>query len=242
MTLIDLDKKSGVVSTKCEIAGIDFYEAFSNESTLRTALSALQRGPIRFRRDNVIACEGDAADYLFLVVSGVVRHCKTFENGTRNIVAFYLPGDLFGWSDANHGLSVEAAADAMVMFIKRAGLLSIASQESRVASFLLATTTNDLQRSFEHSLLMNKSATCRVGTFLADLWRRSGKLKYLDLPVSHKDIADYLGLTIETVSRTITAMERSGLISRVSARRLIMRNEMALERLSSENLICYRGE
>jgi CRP/FNR family nitrogen fixation transcriptional regulator len=66
--------------------------------------------------------------------------------------------------------------------------------------------------------------------FLADLWTRSGKLRYLDLPVSHQDIADYLGLTIETLSRTITGMERSGMISRVSTRRLIIRNEMALER------------
>jgi CRP/FNR family nitrogen fixation transcriptional regulator len=211
----------------------DFPEVFGNELALKRALVALQRGPIRFHRNNVIACEGDAADYLFFVVSGVVRHCKTFENGTRNIVAFYMPGELFGWNDAKHEFSVEAATDAMVMFIKRAGLLSIASRESRVASFLLATTTNDLQRSHEHSILMNKSATCRVGTFLADLWRRSGKLECLELPVSHRDIADYLGLTIETISRTITGMERSGVINRVSPRRLIIRNEMALERMMS---------
>ena len=210
---------------------LDFPEAFGSADTLKRALFALQRGPIRFHRDNVIACEGEAADYLFLVVSGVVRQCKTFENGSRNIVAFYLPGDLFGWSDAKHVLSVEAAADAMVLFIKRAGLLSIASKESQVASFLLATTTNDLRRSHEHTLLMNKSATCRVATFLAGLWTRSGKFKYLDLPVSHQDIADYLGFTIETLSRTITGMERSGLITRVSTRRLVVRNEMALERM-----------
>jgi CRP/FNR family nitrogen fixation transcriptional regulator len=232
VTTVELERPSVAASNDNEITpAIDFPDAFGDKRTLKRALSALQRGPIRFHRDNVIACEGDAADYLFLVVSGVVRHCKTFENGSRNIVAFYLPGDLFGWSDAKHTLSVEAAADAMVLFIKRAGLLSIASQEGRVASFLLANTTNDLQRSYEHSLLMSRSAACRVGTFLADLWRRSGKLKYVDLPVSHQDIADYLGLTIETLSRTITGMERSGVLSRVSTRRLIIRNEMALERL-----------
>jgi CRP/FNR family nitrogen fixation transcriptional regulator len=209
-------------------ASRDFPEAFGDEHTLKRALSALQRGPIRFRRDNVIACEGERADYLFLVVSGVVRHCKTFENGSRNIVAFYLPGDLFGWNDA---LSVEAAADAMVVFIKRAGLLAIASQESRVASLLLAATTNDIRRSHEHILLMNKSATCRVAAFFNDLWKRSGKFKYLDLPVSHQDIADYLGLTIETLSRSITVMEQSGLVSRVSPRRLMILDETALERM-----------
>jgi len=232
MTTVELERPSFAASNdNGTTTAIDFPEAFGDKRTLKRALSALQRGPIRFHRDNVIACEGDAADYLFLVISGVVRHCKTFENGSRNIVAFYLPGDLFGWSDAKHGLSVEAAADAMVLFIRRAGLLSIASQEGRVASFLLATTTNDLQRSYEHSLLMSRSATCRVGTFLAELWRRSGKLKCLDLPVPHQDIADYLGLTVETLSRTITGLERSGVLSRVSARRLIIRNEMALERM-----------
>jgi CRP/FNR family nitrogen fixation transcriptional regulator len=232
VAMIELRRTSVAASNDNETtAAIDFPGAFGDKQTLKRALFALQWGPIRFHRDNVIACEGEAADYLFLVVSGVVRHCKTFENGTRNIVAFYLPGDLFGWTDAKHVLSVEAAADAMVMFIKRAGLLSIASQESRVASLLLTTTTNDLRRSQEHTLLMNKSATYRVATFLVDLWTRSGKFKYLDLPVSHQDIADYLGLTIEHLSRTITRMERSGLISRVSTHRLIIRNELALQRM-----------
>jgi CRP-like cAMP-binding protein len=62
-----------------------------SEQTLKSALSALQRGPIRFRRNHVIACEGDSADYVFLVVNGVLRSCKTFQNGNRSVVAFYLP-------------------------------------------------------------------------------------------------------------------------------------------------------
>ena len=152
MSCVELDKISVVASNENGIAhGLDFPEAFGNEETLRRALSALQRGPIRFHCNNVIACEGDAADYLFLVVSGAVRHCKTFANGTRSIVAFYLPGDLIGCTDADHKLSVEAAADAMVLLVKRAGLLSIASQEGRVASFLLAAITSDLRRAQEHA-------------------------------------------------------------------------------------------
>src|SRR5262245_66671783 len=98
-------------------------DPFGDEQTVNRALSALRRGPIRFYRDNVIACEGDSADYLFLVVSGVVRSCRTFQNGTRSIVAFYLPGDLFGWSDLKHSLSAEAATDAVVLLLKRSALL-----------------------------------------------------------------------------------------------------------------------
>lgn len=63
-----------------------------SEQTLKRALSALQRGPIRFRRNHVFACEGDTAEYIFLVVSGVVRSCKTFQNGEPGVVAFYLAG------------------------------------------------------------------------------------------------------------------------------------------------------
>src|SRR6476660_2356594 len=88
---------------------------FVDDLTLKPALSALQRGPIHFRRNNVIACEGVAADYIFMVVSGVVRSCKTFQNGSRNVVGFYLQGGLFGWDDPRCTLSVEAATGAMVL-------------------------------------------------------------------------------------------------------------------------------
>jgi len=204
-------------------------EEFADEQTLKRALAALQRGPIRFRRNNVIACEGDAADYIFLVVSGVVRSCKAFQNGDRSVVAFYLPGDLFGWDDQKCTLSVEAATDAMVLFIKRAGLMAIAAQEGRVANFLLEITTTELQRSQEHGLLMSRSAKCRVTSFLVDLSKRLGKTAHVDLPMSHQDIADHLGLTIETLSRTITDLEHSGVITRSSSsRKLIVQNRSAL--------------
>ena len=124
-----------------------------DEQTVKGALSALQRGPIRFRRNNVIACEGEAADYVFLVVSGVVRSCKTFTNGSRSVVAFHLPGDLFGWSDQKqHSLSVEAASDATVLFLKRSALVSVAARESCVAAFVLDVTTRELRRAQEHAL------------------------------------------------------------------------------------------
>jgi CRP/FNR family transcriptional regulator, nitrogen fixation regulation protein len=210
-------KRKGVVGT-----AVDYPEAFANEKILKRALSALQRGPIRFHRNNVIACEGDTADYMFLVISGVVRHCKTFQNGTRNIVAFYLPGDLFGSTDADHRLSVEAAADAMVLFIKRSALFSIATRECGVANFLLDRTMIELRRAHEHSMLMSKDAQSRVAMFLTHFWVRLGKPKCLDFPMTHQDIADHLGLTIETLSRTITNLERSGIVLRLPPRNSLL--------------------
>jgi CRP/FNR family transcriptional regulator, nitrogen fixation regulation protein len=208
-----------------------FAKVFGDDTSLQRTLSALQRGPVRFYRDNVIAREEDVADYVLFVISGVVRSCKICESGTRSVVSFYLPGDLFGWTEPKLSLSIEAATDTEMLFIKRSGLLSLAARDVRVANVLLTATINELARAQEHILLMSKSAKCRAATFLTDLWVRLGKAKYLDVPMSHQDIADYLGLTIETLSRAITVMERSGLISRVSSRRLLLENHFGLRRV-----------
>jgi CRP/FNR family transcriptional regulator, nitrogen fixation regulation protein len=221
--------KPPLAAQKCNpIADAITSTCFLDGTTLKRALAALQRGPIRYCRNNVIACEGESADYIFLVVSGVVRTCKTFGNGNRNVVAFYLPGDLFGWNGQKCTLSVEAATDAMVLFIKRSGLLSLAARESRVSNFLLSITTSELGRAQEHGLLMSKSAKSRLASFLTDLSKRWGKTELINLPMSHQDIADHLGLTIETLSRNITGLERSGVIARVSPRSVMVRDRRAL--------------
>jgi CRP-like cAMP-binding protein len=157
---------------------VDFLEALGNDKTLKRTLSPLLQVPVRFYRDNVIACEEDAAEHIFFVTRGVVRSCKIFQHGARNIVAFYLPGDIFGWTDLQKSLSIEAATDTEVLFLKRNMLLSIASREKRVASFLLAATTYELGRAQDHILLMSKSAKCRLATFFTDLWVRLGKADY----------------------------------------------------------------
>lgn len=201
----------------------------NDRQLVNRALCALRRGPVRYHRNNVIVCEGDPTDYMFLVVSGTVRTCRTYETGTRSIIAFYLPGDLLGWTNsAKHSLSVEAATDAIIVFLKRSVLLSVASQERGFANTLLAATTNELRRTQEHALLMSRDAKYRVAAFFTDLWARLGKPEYLDLPMPHRDIADHLGLTIETLSRTITSMERAGIIARGPNYGLFLRDRPAL--------------
>jgi CRP/FNR family transcriptional regulator, nitrogen fixation regulation protein len=210
-----------------------FAKVFDGNATLQRTLSALQRGPVRFYQDSVIALNEDVADYLMFVVRGVVRSCKVCKSGNRSIVSFYLPGDFVGWVDAKLSLSIEAATDTELLFIKRKGLVSLAAQNVRIANVLLTAATNELARAQEHVLLMSKSAKCRAATFLTDLWVRLGKAQYLDVPMSHQDIADYLGLTIETLSRSITDLERAGLVARVpSQRRLILQNHFGLRRVN----------
>jgi len=209
------------------------YTGYVDQGPVHRTISALRRGPIRYRRNQTITCEGDSADYIFVVVDGIIRSCRTFKNGARSIAAFHLPGELFGWADPKHQFSAEAATNAMVLYLKRSALLSIAAHDSRIASFLLAATTCELRRTQEHALLISRGAKCRLATFLLDLSSRLDATEYLDLPMSHRDIADHLGLTIETVSRTITELQRSGLIARKSPRTLALLNRPSLSRIKN---------
>jgi CRP/FNR family nitrogen fixation transcriptional regulator len=201
---------------------------------LARSLFALRRGPVRYSCGQTIVIQGDASEYISLVISGVVRSFRSFQDGRRGIVSFYLPTEFFGLTNQpRHLLTAEAAADANILFFKRAALVALAERESRIANFLLMTTQLELQRMQEHSLLINRDAKGRLASFLIDLSERIGTQTWLDLPMSHLDIADHLGLTIETLSRIITQMENSGAIVRGRSRRLFLNNRQALTRMAN---------
>ena len=204
--------------TKQDQLPVGVWVDVPSKQTLKRALAALRSGPIRFRRNQVIACEGDTADYVFLVVSGVVRSCRTFLNGERAVVAFYLPGDLFGWDNETRPFSIEAASDVIVTLIKRRGLTTLAETNAPLASFLRSVALNELQRTQEHVTTINMSAKGRFLAFLRDWLRRSGASSSVRLPIGYQDIADHLGIKIETLSRTITELEQSGALTRSSPR------------------------
>ena len=205
-----------------------------DRQTVTDSILAFRRGPIRYSRGAMIACEGDPTDYMYVVVSGVVRSCRTHRDGSRGIVAFHLSGELFGWNcELTHSLSLEAATDTLVFFLKRSALLAAAIRDGRIATYLLAATTNELRRVQDHSLLLSRLAECRVATFLIDLSMRLGTTSYLELPMSHQDIADHLGFTIETLSRTITRLEKSRSIARSSCQTLVLRNRASLVQIAN---------
>ena len=194
-----------------------------DQQAVKSSILELRRGPILYNRDKMIFCEGDPADYFILVVNGVVRTCRIYKNGERRIAAFYFPGETLGWNEElAHLVSAEAATDTMLLYIKRSALRSLATRDPRVTDFIFSAIKNELRRAQDHSFLMRTNAKCRVASFLFELWARTGKMQHLLVPMSYGDVADYLGLTGETLSRTITAFEQSGLIARVSKKTLVL--------------------
>jgi CRP-like cAMP-binding protein len=194
----------------------------------------LMGAPMPFVRNAEIYGENEPAEYLYKVVSGSVRTYKVLNDGRRQIGAFYLPGDVFGLEVGDaHTFSAEAIVNSKVLVIKRSALVSLASRDTEIARKLWTMTANELQRVQAHILLLIKTAQERVAGFLLEMASRVPVGNEIDLPMSRQDIADYLGLTIETVSRTLTQLENTAAIAVPSSRRIVLRNRAALNRLNA---------
>jgi CRP-like cAMP-binding protein len=186
-----------------------------------------------FARNAEIYGENEPAEYLYKIVSGAVRTYRVLNDGRRQIGAFCLPGDVFGLEVGDHhSFSAEAITDCKVMLIKRSSLVSLATRSPDVARQLWTMAATELQRAQDHTMLLIKTAQERVAGFLLEMAQRARCGDAVELPMSRQDIADYLGLTIETVSRTLTQLENSAAIAVPTSRRIVLRNQAALNRLN----------
>lgn len=190
-------------------------------------------GPcLRHARDEEIFGEGETADHVYQVISGSVRTCRTLRDGRRQIDEFHFAGDYFGLEAGDlHRVSAEAMTETTVRMVRRGALSQLAAQRPEVARVLFRLTVEGLQRSQDHVLMLGrKSARERVVGLLVDLADRTGGDE-LDIPMSRQDMADYLGLTIETVSRCIHQLQHDGLIALPTPRKVLLRDRAALERM-----------
>jgi CRP/FNR family nitrogen fixation transcriptional regulator len=194
----------------------------------------LMGAPMRFGRNTEIYGEEDPAEYLYQVVSGAVRTYRMLDDGRRQISAFYLPGDIFGVEAGDvHVSSAEAVCDAQILVARRSAVMARAEHEKDLSKQLWTLTVRELRRIQEHSMLLIKSAEERVAGFLLEMAGRSSAGAAVDLPMCRQDIADYLGLTIETVSRTFTQLVQSKTIALERSRRIMFCNRAALDRLNA---------
>ena len=181
--------------------------------------------------------EGDPADYFYKVVSGTIRTCKLLSDGRRQIAAFHLPGDVFGLeAGAEHRFTAEALGDATLVAFRRSRLAELTAADPTFANQVLASMMTCLGRAQDHMLLLGrKTAQEKIATFLLDMARRiSSDDEHLELPMQRSDIADHLGLTIETVSRTLTQFARQGLIRlQAGSRSVDLCNLAALRKLDA---------
>jgi len=191
---------------------------------------------IPFARNAEIYAEDEPPEYLYMVAKGAVRSYKLLSDGRRQIEAFYLPGDLFGIEAGDkHRFSAEAISGSTVWVVKRSVVDRVAQRDSAVARELWMLAAQHLARAQDHLLLLARhKAHERIAAFLLEMAKRSGDAEgEVELPMARQDIADYLGLTIETVSRTFTEMVHAATFSLRSTRRVLLRDRAALARLNA---------
>jgi CRP/FNR family transcriptional regulator, nitrogen fixation regulation protein len=189
---------------------------------------------MRFGPNEEIFGENEPADYVYKVTKGAVRTYKILSDGRRQIGGFYLPGDIFGLEmGKEHQFSAEAINDATVLVIRRSAIVSLAERDCEAARELWTFTGRELHRVQEHMMLLVKSAQQRVACFLLEMAERLTTTDAIELPMSRQDIADYLGLTIETVSRTMSQLVCDHAIGLPTSRRIVLRNRGALRELNS---------
>jgi len=187
-----------------------------------------------YARNTEIYGEGEPADYLYKVMSGAVRISKLLDDGRRQVTAFHLPGEIFGLElGKEHRFSAEAISESSILVVKRSTVLALAGRDGAVARHLWTLTADALQRVQDHMLVLGcMNAKERVANFLLQLAKRISVGDEIELPMSRQDIADYLGLTIETVSRTMTQLENDATITLPTSRHIVLRNRAALSRLN----------
>jgi len=204
-----------------------FFSRLDDGCVLADAIEELGF-PLSVDRNREIFSEQEPAHYFYRVVSGLVRTCRFLLDGRRQVDSFHFPGDTFGFaSGLMHGLSAEAAGSCKLIVVKRQVLAAAAARDGRLAAALLDAATAELRKAQEHVVLLGRnSAPERIVAFLRGLAGNDPESDMLDIPMSRQDIADYLGLTIETVSRIFTQLEETGLIELETSRRLRMHRTM----------------
>jgi CRP/FNR family nitrogen fixation transcriptional regulator len=193
---------------------VEFPAIFNETCPESGSLGRASVNEFSYGKGTEIFGEKEPADYIYQIVSGAVRSYKLLSDGRRQIGAFHLVGDIFGLEiGTEHRFTAEAVIDTTVRLLKRRSLELAADHDVVLSRNLLRVTTNNLRHAEDHMLLLGRKTSLeRVAAFLVEMDRRSTAVGILALPMCRRDIADYLGLTLETVSRALSRLHGFGIL------------------------------
>ena len=196
---------------------------------------AFERHGVRmsYERNAEIYAQDDVVELLYRVVSGVVRTSRVTADGRRQVGDFYYPGDLFGLEPGpEHRFGAEALDDCEILVVRRSAVRAAAG-DAELDRAILEAQRVEMERLQDHVVMLGrKSARERVASFLMSIAER-GDNDHADLAMGRQDMADYLGLTIETVSRMLTQLQGEAIVEFPSSRHFQIRKRTALEALAA---------
>lgn len=191
----------------------------------------------RLKADGSLYYEGDEVEWLYQVKSGVLRLTRMLEDGRRQVIAFGYPGDIVGFpSEGRHHTDCDALVDCTLQPIRRS-VLENGDGSPELHQQLLQAALREISAMQDHFMMLGrKSAVEKVASFLSVLAQRVGThfegFVQFDLPMRRADVADFLGVTTETVCRTLTQLRKSGVIAVPDVHTIVIRRPEALLALS----------
>jgi len=195
----------------------------------------LQPKVLHYDKGAEIFWEESATEYVYQVTAGAVRNYKLLSDGRCQITAFYLPGDIFGFDCSDRRqTTADAIVGTAVRAVKRRDIETAATSNIFISNLLLDITTEDLNHARSQIVLLGrKTAIERVAAFLLEMEKRVPSTYTLPLPMCRRDIGDYLGLTMETVSRALSQFHDQGILDFMGARHIALKNRALLRGMES---------
>lgn len=219
----------------CDVRVFTFCSALSNDEL--ACIQAIVR-QVRLISGQLLFQEGDDADTVFNVVRGIIKLYKLLPDGRRQITGFLFPGDFLGIAAGGaYSYSAEAVAEVTLCRFPRRKLYPLFERFPKLERRLLGIATDELTAAQDQMLLLGrKTASEKLSTFLLALADRSGVAGNsgdpVHVPMTRTDIADYLGLTVETVSRTLGRLKRAGLIEVPDTHAVVLARRDKLEEIA----------
>ncbi len=185
-----------------------------------------------FQAGQTVIWSGDRMDFVASVVTGIATLTQTMEDGRRQMVGLLLPSDFVGRPGRSTApFDVTATTDLVMCCFRKKPFEDMMNVTPHVAQRLLEMTLDELDAAREWMLLLGrKTAREKIASLLAIIARRDAGLRlraakgslHFDLPLTREEMADYLGLTLETVSRQMSALKRDGVIEMEEKRRIVV--------------------
>ncbi len=190
-----------------------------------------------FAKDEELFAQDEDADLVYLLISGAVRTTRLLSDGRRQVGDFYYPGEMVGLeTSAMHRFYAESICDSVVLVVRRSALKAFAG-DTAFERAAWEAARRELERTQDHLLVLGRKTACeKVASFLMDLAHRgqpATELGRVTMPMSRQDMADYLGLTIETVSRMLTQLQGQSVVEFDGCRKFKVKCWDALEQMAA---------
>jgi CRP-like cAMP-binding protein len=192
---------------------------------------------VEFPRGRVIYREGSNASFVFIIASGIVKSFRDLPSGRRRVMSFLFADDLFGIAQGGQYMNSAQAITPVTLYrLRVATLADTLRRDGDLAFQFLCKATHELRVALRHTLIVTRrDALGRVTMFLRLLEQNSlaGNDATIEVPMSRVDAANYLGLSLEAVSRALSRLERSGIISFEGRRRMRVLDRTRFEKIAA---------